>query len=72
MNPKWRVVSVNSNSKFARLLNHLFLSLSNDEASNSAPGEPSLWLPDPMTCISAAERVKLGRRRAKEGDQVKT
>merc|ERR1719507_2374126 len=44
---------------------------SNDEAGTSTPPEPSLWLPDPMTCISAAERVKLGRRRKKGGEEVR-
>ena len=51
------------------VLKFCFSSTSTDEAGTSTPPEPSLWLPDPMTCISAAERVKLGRRKKKGGER---
>jgi len=42
---------------------------SNDEAGAVTPPDPSSWPPDPLTFISAAERVKLGRRRKKKGEE---
>ena len=46
------------------------LCFSNDENGLGTSPEPSSWVADPMTFISAAERVKLGRRRKKEGEEV--